>query len=220
MKARGFSSLPLVLLGIGWLVQACNMPARLPATGETDPAGRTPSLAVGPQTQASPATDTPVAEAVTSQTPCQTHQESLQVSASSSEIAAGEPVTLTISLQNEGCLALGLPQYRLYIEPVPVQPLPGEPILAGPIFEPANPAPVVHSLAVPPGGSDTAEFVLLTLRPGSARISAMASFEIHLGYPGPAFWASAASSPVLVRVGEAGAGRIKIMIPLIRGGEK
>jgi hypothetical protein len=69
-----------------------------------------------------------------------------------------------------------------------------------PIFDPDTPEPVVHHLAVPPGESDSEEFVLRAVRSGKATLNAGASFEVHLGYPGPAYWGYSGSGPLTVIV--------------------
>ena len=59
-------------------------------------------------------------------------------------------MTVTVTLRNEGCVALGLPQYRLQVRSL-------EP---GSFLEPSDPEPIVHYLAVGPGQSDAADFLL------------------------------------------------------------
>lgn len=53
---------------------------------------------------------------------------------------------------------------------------------------------------IEPGESDAAEFVLRAVRPGKATLRASASFEVHLSYPGPAYWGTSGSGPLLVTV--------------------
>ena len=106
-----------------------------------------------------------------------------------SGVRVGDPLTVTLTLENLGCLALGLPLYRLYVDPV------GE---ASPFS--ALPEPVEHYLGVSPGGKDEATFVLYGSRPGEVQIRGSASYEVHLGYPGPAYWASASSAKVPITV--------------------
>ena len=115
--------------------------------------------------------------------PCETDTASVILSASASRVKVGDTVKITATLNNEGCVVLGLPQYRLYIRSDNP-----EAILAPPV-----PEPVVHSLAVAPGQSDTAEFEFRAMAAGQVTLTASASFEVHLGYPGPAYWGYTAS---------------------------
>ena len=122
--------------------------------------------------------------------PCERERADLSI-ASDSVARVGEPLTVTLSLKNVGCLGLGLPQYRLYAEPS------GDESPFGPM-----PGPIVHYLGVPPGGIDAATLVLQTVRPGAARLRGSASYEIHQGYPRPAYWANASSGQVNVTVAQ------------------
>ena len=121
---------------------------------------------------------------------CQYHTAYMTISATATSLHVGESVTVTATLFNRGCTGLGMPQYRLYIRP-------DEP---EPIFDPGNPEPVVHYLGVGSGESDAAEFALQAVGPGQARLSASASFEVHLGYPGPAYWGASGTGPLTVTV--------------------
>ena len=122
---------------------------------------------------------------------CEAHTASTTLEASDTALQVGETVTVTVTLRNEGCLTLGIPQYRLKIEPAEEES----------IFDPSQPEPIVHSLGVSPGQSDVAEFVLRAVKSGQATLSASASFEVHIGYPGPAYWgASNTEAPLVVIV--------------------
>jgi hypothetical protein len=111
--------------------------------------------------------------------------------ASDTTLEVGEAITVTVTLSNEGCLTLGIPQYRLIIESTEERS----------VFDPGKPEPVVHSLGVSPGQSDMAEFVLRAVEPGQVTFTASASFEVHLDYPGPAYWgASNTKEPLVVIV--------------------
>jgi hypothetical protein len=45
------------------------------------------------------------------------------------------------------------------------------------------------------------EFVLRAVKSGQVTLTASASFEVHLGYPGPAYWAgSNVKEPLIVIV--------------------
>lgn len=121
---------------------------------------------------------------------CETHSTSTVLAASATTLEVGEEITVTVALSNEGCVALGIPQYRLYVEPA------GDVA----ILDPSQPDPVVHSLGVSPGQSDAAEFILRAVNSGETTITATASFEVHLDYPGPAYWGISSTEEPLVVV--------------------
>jgi hypothetical protein len=100
------------------------------------------------------------------------------LSTSNKLLKVGEQMTVKVTIINEGCVDLGLPQYRLDLESDTSET----------IFEPSEPELIKHTLAISPGESDTAEFILRAVRAGQANISASTSFEVHLGYNGPAYW--------------------------------
>jgi hypothetical protein len=120
---------------------------------------------------------------------CKKHKARMSLSSTSRAVRAGETVTLTAELSNVGCAMIGLPKYTLTIDSKGTS-----------VLEPGVPQPVEHSLAIRTGESDTAEFVLLAANPGRVTLSASASFEVHLDYPGPAYWSNA------------GTGRLKITV--------
>ena len=126
--------------------------------------------------------------------PCKTHTASLVASAAGAAtvLKVGETLTVTVTLNNTGCVSLGLPQYRLYMDS-------GE---LGSVLAPDPVEPVAHSLGVGPGRSDDAEFVLRAVRAGQVAIRPFASFEVHLGYPGPAYWGAATGGSLTVTVTE------------------
>jgi hypothetical protein len=121
---------------------------------------------------------------------CRGHSASLSISGTAAAVQVGEHLTVQVALSNTGCVALGLPQYRLYVETGGL----------GRVLSPERPEPVIHSLAVQPGESDGAEFVLQAVAAGKATITASASFEVHLDYPGPAYWGMSNSGPLVVTV--------------------
>ena len=92
-------------------------------------------------------------------------------------------------LNNEGCVALGLPQYRLYVQ------------TDGPesIFTPDHLEPVVHYLAVGSGQSDSVEFDLTAVAGGQATLTASVSYEVHLA--AGAYWGmSGTREPLTITV--------------------
>ena len=120
-------------------------------------------------------------------TKCESHTASMSISSTATTLHVGETVTVTVTLNNEGCVALGLPQYRLQVRSQ-------EP---GSFFDPAHPEPIMHPLAVAPGQSDTADFVLRAAESGRATLSASGSFEVHLGDRGPAYWGASGTQKAL-----------------------
>jgi hypothetical protein len=121
---------------------------------------------------------------------CQTHSASMRLAATATTIQVGETVTLTAALSNDGCADLGLPLYRLYIENHGT----------ASVFDPDPPEPVTHYLGIPPGASDAVEFVRTATSPGQATLRVTASFEVHLGYPGPAYWSGSSTEPLEFQV--------------------
>jgi hypothetical protein len=121
---------------------------------------------------------------------CERDDSRMALTASKMNIKVGETVEVKVALRNTGCVSLGLPQYRLAI-------LNSE---GNPIFAPDKPEPVVHSLAVAPGKADEAVFSLHAVSGGKATLSAMASFEVHLGYPGPAYWGANSTDELVIWV--------------------
>jgi hypothetical protein len=99
-------------------------------------------------------------------------------------------VKVTVTVNNEGCLTLGFPQYRLYIQSDGPQS----------IFTPEQPDPVVNYPAIQPGQSDSAEFELQAIASGQVTLTGSISYEVHLGYPSPAYWGYRATVPLLIAV--------------------
>ena len=121
------------------------------------------------------------------ETACTGHTATTTVSAPA-EVKVGQPVTVTVTLANQGCTALGLPKYTLSAQP--------------PIFAPAAPEPAIVYGSIPIGGSGKATFSLRAITPGQANLHAGASFEVHLGYPGPAYWGGSSAEPATINVSE------------------
>ena len=120
---------------------------------------------------------------------CNRHKARVTLSSTSRSVRVGETVTVTAELSNIGCAMIGLPKYTLAVDST------GRSVL-----EPGAPEPVEHSLAISTGESDSAGFALVAANPGSATLSLSVSFEVHLDYPGPAYWSSAGSRRLKVTV--------------------
>ena len=156
-------------------------PAPTATPWPTEPATATPTVTEAPTSTPTP-TLTPA---------CSAHQAALTLTASGSTCRVGQQLQITARLQNTGnCALLGLPRYRL----------------SGPegswpeLLEALGPLDVTHSLGLNPGESDEATFLVRAVAAGTVTLSATVSFEVHLGYPGPAYWSSAASEPLTITV--------------------
>jgi DNA/RNA endonuclease YhcR with UshA esterase domain len=113
------------------------------------------------------------------------------MAAPSTTLQVGDIVTISVELVNQGCAMVGLPLYRLSVQSDGPEP----------ILEPEEPEPVEHTLGLDRGESDAAAFALRAVKAGRAAVSARASFEVHLGYPGPAYWSSSsAGEPMVITV--------------------
>jgi hypothetical protein len=120
---------------------------------------------------------------------CETDTASVILSASAESLKVGDAVKVTVRVNNEGCVPLGLPQYRLYVQ------------TDGPvsIFTPNKLEPVVHYLAVGSGQSDLAEFDLTAVASGQATLTASVSYEVHLAVG--AYWGmSSTREPLIIIV--------------------
>ena len=126
-------------------------------------------------------------ETAPSDSTCETHTASVEMSVPEGELQVGDVVSLTVQLKNDGCVALGLPQYRITIHSDH----------DSPIFEPDAPEPIVHNLGVGPGGSDAAIFPLQAIAAGQAEITSLVSFEVHLN---GAYWSSSSGEPLILTV--------------------
>ena len=149
----------------------------------TIPPAYTPIPTVAPSSDVPPATIPPTFV-------CETHTASVIVSADVASPGVGDRVKITVTLKDEGCTSLGMPRYRLEIQSEGAEA----------VFTPDSPEPITHYLAVEPGQSDTAEFELQAAAAGQATLTVLVSFEVHIGYPGPAYWGGGASEPLVITV--------------------
>ena len=161
------------------------IPTLPPLTLVTVRPTETPSRARIPTDTPTATTDLPPSETPfpTPTLACERETASVVLSASSENVQVGDTIKVTVTVNNEGCVILGLPQYRLYVRSDGNQS----------IFTPENPEPVVHYLGVGLGQSDAAEFELIAVAGGQATLTATVSYEVHLGYPGPAYWGMTAT---------------------------
>ncbi len=179
-----------MLVSFVFIIEACTATPPPTVAPKTTPL-LTPTATARPQ----PLTSAPTVA-------CKTHTSSVVLSASVASLRIGDSVKVTVTLNNEGCLALGIPLYSLYIQSDKLESIfaPNDPELkvlplrgdagrsdTSPISN-LFAVGVEHSLAVAPGQFDTAEFDLQAIAIGQAIFAASASFEVHQGYPGPAYW--------------------------------
>lgn len=118
--------------------------------------------------------------------PCDTYTAALFLNTPTTSLQAGELVTVTATLLNQGCVALGQPYYRLALHPQ-------SPLL------PPNPDPQTHSLAVAPQSSDTATFTFTTTITGQAILTGTVDFEVHFE-TGPPLRRRSTSAPLTITV--------------------
>lgn len=123
---------------------------------------------------------------------CQSYSSSMTLAASSRSLKVGDVVTITTTLNNEGCVAFGLPSISL---------------LAGPQFEPSRATigqDIHQRSAVNPGSSLQVETVFQAIRTGKAEFRASSSFEIEQSTSaGERFfqWAGASTEePLIIEV--------------------
>jgi hypothetical protein len=139
---------------------------------------------------------------------CTTHTTKLELLTSQPEVRVGDSVTVTLRLSNIGCAPVGLPAYNLLWSADGSDEL----------FARRSPLSQSFSVGISPGGQHEAEFVLLAVRPGVATFSAHVSFEVHLGYPGPAYWSGDQAGPVALVIREPLPPTIYLPMALNRGG--
>lgn len=127
---------------------------------------------------------------ISSQTPltCTTHTTSMTLTISNDAPEVGDRLWVTATLTNEGCAQVGKPEYRLWLEQSSL------------ILAPESPIRVGHSLSLHTGETDIVTFSLRSIGFGPASLRVSASFEVHLDYPGPAYWASHSTDPITVNV--------------------
>lgn len=118
---------------------------------------------------------------------CTTHTSNLELTTNQTTPAVGSIVQITVTLSNAGCGQIGQPTYRLLLEP-------------SSILAPISSLSITHNRALASGESDTASFQLQVIGIGEVALRATASFEVHPGYPGPAYWAFDSSQPLSVTV--------------------
>lgn len=96
----------------------------------------------------------------------------------------------SVTLTNAGCGSVGLPQYGLAMR--------SNQLYA--ILTPSPPEPITHYRAIDPGEADHVTFTLHAIGAGVVTLTARSSFEVHLDYPGPAYWTGDVAPPLRLTV--------------------
>ena len=109
----------------------------------------------------------------------------------------GDRITVTAVLTNTGDCLMGLPLYGLRID---------NPNAVAVFWESDH--EVYNGRAIYGGQADTAEFVIVIANTGNYTVSAYVSYEVHVGYPGPAYWGGTRTTPVSVTVPGADVGTV------------
>jgi hypothetical protein len=117
---------------------------------------------------------------------CDAYTAALHLSTPATTVQVGKTITVTATLLNHGCVALGLPSYRLTLSPQPP-------------LTPLNPMPQTHFFAVAPQTSDEATFAFTTSTTGQAVLTGTVDFELHFE-SGPPFWRRSTSTPLTISV--------------------
>lgn len=132
----------------------------------------------------------PTAAAPESTPTCTQHTTVMRAVAEPTTPQAGDSLMVSVTFTNAGCGSVGLPDYRLLI--LSEQPYP--------IFTTPSPESIMHHRALYPGEADHVTFTLQTIGSGVVTITARSSFEVHLGYPGPAYWTGDVAPPLHLTV--------------------
>ena len=119
---------------------------------------------------------------------CTTHTTGMTLTTSSTTLEVGDRIVVTATLANEGCAQVVQPEYWLTL------------VQSAYVLGPDPPTSVTHYLALEPGETDTVTFSLQTIGVGEVTLQTSASFEVHLGYPGPAYWAYDSTMPISVSI--------------------
>jgi hypothetical protein len=118
---------------------------------------------------------------------CEQHTAALSLDIEPTAVSPTDPITLTATLENNGCVSLGLPEIRLTADPA--------------LISPANflvkLVDVGQTGSVLPGDSWIVDFPATAVSPGSLIITGSASFEVHPDYPIPPYWGHAGTSKAI-----------------------
>lgn len=127
---------------------------------------------------------------VARQAACTGHTCSMTLSATTTTPRVSDTIKVKVRLYNHGCGFLGLPLYRLTWDHDD----------RAPIFHQIPPLEILHYVAIYSGKHDEATFVLQAAGPGKTELRVRCSMEVHLGYPGPAYWSGCSAPPLAITV--------------------
>jgi hypothetical protein len=119
---------------------------------------------------------------------CTTHTTGMTLTTSSTTPEVGDNIWVTVTLANEGCGQVGQLEYRLTLAQ------------SAYVLVPDSPISITHDLALEPGETDTVTFSLWAIGAGEVTLQTSASFEVHLGYPGPAYWTYDSTMPISMTI--------------------
>ncbi|MCB9436963.1 MAG: hypothetical protein H6673_08210 [Anaerolineales bacterium] len=102
---------------------------------------------------------------------------------SQNPIQIGDEVIVSLSLVNTGTLAAGIPSFTLYLESDALE-LVSTPDNGGVLYG-----------AVAAGSTYTMQWTYRAASTGTAEFSGRVSYEVHEGYPGPAYWSGTSAGP-------------------------
>lgn len=103
---------------------------------------------------------------------------------SASPIRIGDEVTVSLYLVNTGTLDAGIPKFALMLS---------DDSLLEVVSAPDNDGLLYGSVVA--GDSTVMSWTYRALAAGSVDITGRVSYEVHEGYPGPAYWSGTTSSP-------------------------
>lgn len=135
------------------------------------------------------AASTPVTRTAPLETPTCEHSTAMAIALSDPAPKLGQRITATVSLTNTGDCMVGQPLYTLDVANVQ----------SVAMFEESE-NPVLHHTAIYSDEVDSVNFRMLVANTGVFTLTAHVSFEVHVGYPGPAYWGGASAAPVTFTV--------------------
>jgi hypothetical protein len=123
-----------------------------------------PTVAVPPAETSTP--EPPTATPTPAASPAAAFGAHVTIAASAPQVQTGGLLSVTVTITNTGQVTFGSLRYQLLGE--------WNPFLGAPTG-----AAVGHEVDVPPGGSDTATFILEATQPGTAQLYADVTVETH-----------------------------------------
>lgn len=126
-------------------------------------------------------------------TPELVHSTNADLTVTPNPATVGDEVTFTLVFSNNSSLAAGIPSFSLQsVDGAAFERILGEALVA----------PDVLYDAVAPGKTHTETWTFVVQEVGEVSVFARVSYEVHEGYPGPAYWSGVQSPEVIVIVEE------------------